>query len=106
MYFIISTYQVLTTAEQSVLQTLLYIIKAIQPLVVPVCFVCAWIFVISLVLSLGNGIKDVLARSQKMHQIPCSKCQFFTNNYRLKCTVQPLIANTEQAIDCIDYYPH
>lgn len=88
------------------LQTLLYIIKAIQPLVVPACFLCAWIFVISLVLSLGNAMKDVLARSQKMHQIPCSRCQFFTNNYRLKCTVQPSIANTEQAIDCIDYYPH
>jgi hypothetical protein len=38
-----------------------------------------------------------------MHQIPCSRCGFFTNNYRLKCTVHPLAANTEAAIDCTDY---
>jgi RNA polymerase subunit RPABC4/transcription elongation factor Spt4 len=40
-----------------------------------------------------------------MHQIPCHNCQFFTNNYRLKCTVHPSIANTEEAIDCSDYQP-
>ncbi|WP_315862613.1 hypothetical protein [Geminocystis sp. NIES-3708] len=38
-----------------------------------------------------------------MHKIPCSRCQYFTNNYRLKCTLQPLIANTESAIDCSDF---
>lgn len=41
--------------------------------------------------------------AKKMHQIPCSKCQFFTNDYRLKCTAQPYIANTEEAINCSDY---
>ncbi len=41
--------------------------------------------------------------AKKMHQIPCTKCQFFTNDYRLKCTAQPYIANTEEAINCIDY---
>ncbi len=38
-----------------------------------------------------------------MHQIPCSNCKFFTNDHRLKCTVSPSIANTEQAINCGDY---
>jgi hypothetical protein len=38
-----------------------------------------------------------------MHQIPCAKCQFFTNDHRLKCTVNPIIANTERAICCSDY---
>lgn len=38
-----------------------------------------------------------------MHQIPCSNCQFFTNDYRLKCTVNPSVANTERAINCCDY---
>jgi hypothetical protein len=41
-----------------------------------------------------------------MHEIPCSECKFFTNNHRLKCTVRPTIANTEEAIDCSDYRPN
>ena len=41
--------------------------------------------------------------AQKMHQIPCTNCRFFTNDYRLKCTAQPYIANTEEAIHCLDY---
>ncbi len=41
--------------------------------------------------------------AKKMHQIPCTRCQFFTNDHRLKCTAQPYIANTEAAIHCRDY---
>lgn len=54
-------------------------------------------------LSLVSCVRDVVAQARKMHQIPCTKCRFFTGDYRLKCTANPLIANTEQAIDCIDY---
>ncbi|MGK7959817.1 hypothetical protein [Crocosphaera sp.] len=39
-----------------------------------------------------------------MHQIPCSDCQYFTNDYRLKCPVNPFQANTESAINCQDYH--
>ncbi len=46
---------------------------------------------------------DVVAQAQRMHQIPCTKCLFFTADYHLKCTVNPSIANTEQAIGCSDY---
>lgn len=52
--------------------------------------------------SLLNFVVDVLAVAKKMHQIPCSSCRFFTGDYRLKCTVNPHIANTEEAIDCPD----
>ncbi|MDJ0571308.1 MAG: hypothetical protein QNJ53_19965 [Pleurocapsa sp. MO_192.B19] len=45
---------------------------------------------------------DTVARARKMHQIPCTKCRFFTGDYRLKCTVNPSIANTEEAINCPD----
>lgn len=54
-------------------------------------------------LSLFSSVMDVIAQAKKMHQIPCTKCRFFTGDYRLKCTANPIIANTEQAIDCIDY---
>ncbi|WP_235620712.1 hypothetical protein [Halothece sp. PCC 7418] len=49
---------------------------------------------------------SAIQRGETMHKIPCTNCQFFTNDHRLKCTIQPLIANTEQAINCQDYTPH
>lgn len=52
--------------------------------------------------SLAGLAMDMVARARKMHQIPCTKCRFFTGDYRLKCTVNPSIANTEQAINCPD----
>ena len=88
-----------------VLEILYYLIKVIQPVMPYVCFFCAWLFLILLGWSLLNGASDAIARSKKMHQRPCSKCRYFTNDFRLKCTVQPTIANTEQAIDCFDYCP-
>jgi hypothetical protein len=56
---------------------------------------CSW--------SLISCILDVIAQAKKMHQIPCTNCRFFTGDYRLKCTINPSVANTEQAIDCTDY---
>ena len=41
---------------------------------------------------------------QRLHQIPCSKCAYFTGDYRLKCTVQPMIAMSEEAIGCRDFH--
>ena len=40
---------------------------------------------------------------QRLHQIPCSKCAYFTGDYRLKCTVQPTLAMSEEAINCSDF---
>jgi len=54
-------------------------------------------------LTIWSTIKDFLAKSKSMHQVPCSNCQFFTSDYRLKCTVHPSIANSERAINCRDY---
>lgn len=56
---------------------------------------CSW--------SLISCIVDAIAQAKRMHQIPCTKCRFFTGDYRLKCTVNPSVANTEQAIGCSDY---
>ena len=53
--------------------------------------------------SFFRALVDGILVAQKMHQIPCTKCQFFTNDHRLKCTAQPFIANTEEAIHCTDY---
>jgi hypothetical protein len=40
------------------------------------------------------------------HPFPCYRCQYFSNNLHLRCTVHPVTALTEQAVDCRDFYPH
>ena len=40
---------------------------------------------------------------KRLHQIPCDKCAYFTGDYRLKCTVNPIGAMSEQAIGCRDF---
>jgi hypothetical protein len=56
---------------------------------------CGWTLVSALV--------DALSKAKQMHQVPCTKCRFFSRDYRLKCTIHPHAANTEGAIDCPDY---
>ncbi|MEH2438647.1 MAG: hypothetical protein V7K25_31395 [Nostoc sp.] len=87
------------------LELISFLIHGIQPFLVPICFVVAWTVTILAVLSLWTAARDSVTTAKQMHQIPCSGCQFFTDNYRLKCTVRPSIANTEEAIHCLDYQP-
>jgi hypothetical protein len=89
--------------ELAVLSFLSLLIHGIQPFLIPICCVVAWTVIILVFVNLWTAIKDTVQTAQKMHQIPCHNCQFFTNNYRLKCTVNPHTANTEVAIGCKDY---
>ncbi len=82
-----------------------FLIHGIQPFLVPICFVVAWTVTILVVWSLWTTARDSVSTAKQMHQIPCTNCQFFTADYRLKCTVHPSTANTEEAINCIDYQP-
>ncbi len=84
-------------------QLMLFLIKAIQPLLLPICFGCAWLLMALFFWNIWYGVRATWARARQMHQVPCSNCVFFTNNHRLKCTVHPNIANSESAIDCRDY---
>jgi hypothetical protein len=86
-----------------VLQLLQPIIRAIEPFLVPICFVSAWAIVALVFWSIWRAIWDTAARARQLHQIPCAECQFFTKDYHLKCTVHPSMALTEQAIGCPDY---
>jgi hypothetical protein len=47
-----------------------------------------------------------LFRFDLSKKIPCRRCQYFTDNQFLKCTVHPVTTMTNQAIDCRDYSPH
>lgn len=40
---------------------------------------------------------------KRLHQVPCSNCAYFTGDYRLKCTVNPMLAMSEEAIGCRDF---
>ena len=80
-----------------------HLLQAIAPFLTPICFLFAWLLLIITIWSCSSAIAEILARARQMHQIPCTKCQYFTNDYHLKCTIWPSVANTEQAIDCSDY---
>jgi hypothetical protein len=77
----------------------------LQPIMVPLCFVTAWGLVFLIVANLWSLGRDGLQVTQKLHQIPCARCQFFTQDYHLKCTIHPCEALTEEAINCHDYQP-
>lgn len=88
---------------EGIIRTLVGFIHLIQPLVVPVCFVAAWGLLLIAGWSVVSFFRDGLNRAQKMHAIPCPRCQYFTENYHLKCPVHPTAALSEAAINCIDY---
>lgn len=48
-------------------------------------------------------VKQAVQHLQRLHQIPCDKCMYFTGDYRLKCTVNPTVAMSDRAIGCRDF---
>ncbi|MBF2062962.1 MAG: hypothetical protein IGS39_00785 [Calothrix sp. C42_A2020_038] len=69
-------------------------------------FICTWVvMMLGFTYSVILAFKEGKAQIQKLHQIPCYKCGFFTKNYHLKCTVHPTIACTEAALECHDFEP-
>jgi len=70
-----------------------------------ICLACSWGLIIFLIVTTFNHFKRGINYLKRLHQIPCSRCAFFTNNYLLKCTVHPQDAGTEAAIYCRDFEP-
>ncbi|MGV2831896.1 hypothetical protein [Myxosarcina sp. GI1(2024)] len=69
--------------------------------------VCFWAIVLSfLALKIMRSSQKAFAYLKKLHQIPCSKCVYFTGKHYLKCSLNPKIALTEEAIDCQDFEPN
>ena len=69
------------------------------------CFVCTWMLIIVGCWSFWDACKEGIATLKRLHEIPCANCEFFTGDYRLKCTVHPREALSEEAIGCLDYQP-
>jgi len=76
-----------------------------QLLVTSTCLICAWSLGLLFIWFSWRTTKEGVSHLRKLHQIPCSRCAFFTNDYRLKCTVHPITALSEDAINCCDFEP-
>ncbi|MBW4672181.1 MAG: hypothetical protein KME60_33355 [Cyanomargarita calcarea GSE-NOS-MK-12-04C] len=69
-----------------------------------ILFICTWVVMMfGFAYSVFLAFKEGKSQMQKLHRIPCYNCDFFTNNHRLKCTVHPTIACTEEALGCGDF---
>lgn len=65
------------------------------------CITLMFLFLWSVSVALRKKIHQIKC----LPQIPCSDWEFLTNEYRLKCTVRPCVAGTEEAIGCTDFEP-
>ncbi|MDZ8031922.1 MAG: hypothetical protein RMY64_19330 [Nostoc sp. DedQUE08] len=80
-----------------------------------ISFMIVWAIVVFLVSSVCKALedppenaapdKDEIVSIKDLEQHNCKKCQFFNNNYFLKCAVHPTTALTKQALNCSDYSP-
>jgi hypothetical protein len=73
--------------------------------VVPLCPILIWVVLVGFFLAIALAVQDGITRLKRLHQVPCSRCTFFTGDYRLKCPVHPCTALSEAAIACLDYEP-
>jgi hypothetical protein len=64
-----------------------------------------WILTISCCWAMYQNFRMGLIHLQRLHQIPCSRCKYFVDSRYLKCTINPHLAGSEDAIDCRDHQP-
>ncbi len=67
------------------------------------CSFCAVFLTSFFAWSLWNAAREGIRHLRRLHQIPCDRCQYFTGEYLLKCTVHPCKAFSEDAINCLDF---
>ncbi len=68
-----------------------------------ICPLAIWATLVCFFTSICFALREGIIKLQKLHRIPCSRCAFSTGDYRLKCTVRPCQAFTEEAIYCLDF---
>lgn len=90
---------------QSAFVLLAKLIVWIRPAVPIICAVVAWTITAMLILNVIVMVRQGVANARKMHRIPCASCRYATESYRLKCSVHPVEAFSEQAISCQDFSP-
>lgn len=93
----------MTQVMQSAFVLLARLIVWIRPAVPIICAVVAWTITAMLILNIIAMVRQGAANARKMHRIPCANCRYATESYRLKCSVHPVEAFSEQAISCQDF---
>ena len=84
--------------------SLLYsLVQALQPYATPILSCLAWFVLVLIGWSIITAVRDGITEVKHLHRIPCARCQYFTGDYHLKCTVHPTWALSEAAINCSDY---
>ncbi|HCF30158.1 MAG TPA: hypothetical protein DEV81_23825 [Cyanobacteria bacterium UBA11049] len=68
-------------------------------------FVMGWAILCLMVSIILTVARTEIITLERLHQLPCRNCQFFSRNPYLKCAVHPCIALTEKASNCSDYLP-
>lgn len=80
-----------------------YLLQVTSASIRPLYSVFAITLVVGTLARVGQTVRQGWQHLQQLHQIPCSRCAYFTGDYRLKCTVYPSQALTEEAIGCRDF---
>ena len=81
------------------------LLQVLPPLYKVIFMVCMTIGIFRFAWGTWKNLKKDWIHLQRLHQIPCSRCDFFTGEYNLKCAVHPDKAFSEQAIGCMDFQP-
>ncbi len=79
------------------------LIVGLRPILPTICLVLAWAIVGMVIFSAIAMIRQGAANVRQMHRIPCANCRYSTRDYRLKCSVRPTDAFSENAINCLDF---
>lgn len=78
-------------------------IQVLEPILSLIFFIGICTLSIFLLWSIWVSAHTGIANVKRLHQIKCVDCRYFTNDFRLKCTVHPTDALTEEAINCSDF---
>ena len=88
---------------QAVVRAVAWCLHVLRAIPAQVLAILAWAIALLAIWQLFSAGRETVQRSQAMHKIPCANCDFFTNDHRLKCTVHPERALTEEAVNCQDF---
>lgn len=72
-------------------------------ILVPLCFIAIWVGLIYVIADTWKFNRKETKVSRELAQLPCKKCQFFSNNHYMKCAVNPHVVMTPAANQCQDY---
>ncbi|MBE9064329.1 hypothetical protein [cf. Phormidesmis sp. LEGE 11477] len=77
----------------------------LRPFLPTICFVFVWGAILLATYNLFTGFRKGVENVRRLHRIPCAGCQYATNSHYIKCSLQPSVAFSEEAIDCSDFEP-